>query len=103
MVELELLYRLQSLDQRRKEIKKKLKSNQYLKSICLLEEEIAKLKDKLKNKKEESKKLEDEVKEKEFKNSRLEREESDYKEQLYGDENKATPKELEQLYKSGYR
>ncbi|AGB41778.1 Zn-ribbon protein, possibly nucleic acid-binding protein [Halobacteroides halobius DSM 5150] len=96
MEKLELLYKLQKIDDQIEKLQEKKDNKPVLNEADNLEQIISKLMKEKQNKKDELGDIQDKVKDIEFEEARLERKEKDYKKQLYSGEN-SSPKELEQL------
>ncbi|MBM7556264.1 zinc ribbon domain-containing protein [Halanaerobacter jeridensis] len=92
----ELLYQLQQLDEKKKELKEELKDENFASQKDKIAVEIEKLEKAIKGEKEELAELKEEMKELEFSSSRLARDEESYEEQLYSGET-SNPKELNQI------
>ncbi|WP_035571026.1 zinc ribbon domain-containing protein [Halonatronum saccharophilum] len=96
MNKVELLYKLQGIDDRIKEVERKLESVSNLKEVGVREEDLFKREEALGEGELKLKELKKRAKDIEFEDDLLLRKEKDYKEQLYSGEI-GNPKELEKL------
>ncbi len=95
MIKLELLYRLQSLDDEKKEIKKELEVNDLAQKMAKIKEEISNFAAEVENEAENLAKLEKKLRKEELKNEELIGAEKKYEKQLYSGDKGS--KELKQL------